>query len=442
MLRVIAISVILLSSLFMFSSSESVNAQAIHTLECGSIVGAEFAQKAEAHNYTLTVGAGDKFIVKAQPENEGSKIGMVIIGPTGLFLMNTGNYERPVTLPYLETPILSARGTYRIFVANAYLSKGGQLGDSDYGGIGAYTLSVACVLSDGTVVNPGDPAPPVRPQLTMVPVPMIDAQAVATIDCGDVWSAEFTRNAEVHNYALDMVAGNNAFFRVQVVPIGETLQARIAVITPLGDPLVDTGNYERPVTLPAIETPALSERGTYRIFVSNSYMDNHGRIADSDYGGIGTYTISISCLLSEDEPMINPGENLPIQQSFSGTGFPGLPAVDFSDTTLIPYNMGTPMASAITPDQTTVYGYSFDGASDDSINLNLMRLSGNLNLGIIVFFDNDQVIYQGSLITGDALDAQFTLPIDGQYTIGVFSVNLLTSSSPEATTFQIQANLQ
>lgn len=103
--------VFLLFSLFIAAyPSDIAQAQAVTTLQCGSIIGAEFTQKAELHNYTLTVGAGDKFLIRAQPANESSKIVMAIVGPTGLPLISTGNYGYPITLPYLETPLLSALG--------------------------------------------------------------------------------------------------------------------------------------------------------------------------------------------------------------------------------------------------------------------------------------------------------------------------------------------
>ena len=54
---------------------------------------------------------------------------------------------------------------------------------------------------------------------------------------------------------------------------------------------------------------------------------------------------------------------------------------------------------------------------------------------------NNEVVFQASLVTSESLSTRLTLPSAGQYTIGVFRIDLLPPASPEATAFQITGTL-
>jgi hypothetical protein len=86
-------------------------------------------------------------------------------------------------------------------------------------------------------------------------------------------------------------------------------------------------------------------------------------------------------------------------------------------------------------------GLTFDGNVGDTFALDFSKLSGNLNLGLVVLSANNEVVFQASLVTSDSLSTRLALPSAGQYTIGVFRIDLLPPANPEATAFQITGTL-
>ncbi|GIK64445.1 MAG: hypothetical protein BroJett018_22390 [Chloroflexota bacterium] len=99
------------------------------------------------------------------------------------------------------------------------------------------------------------------------------------------------------------------------------------------------------------------------------------------------------------------------------------------------------MGGAVTPSGGEILGFTFEASAGDTLDLSYTRLSGNLNLGVVVLVEDNKVVFQASLVTSQTLTTRFTLPIAGKYTIGVFRVDLLPPDAPEATAFQIQATL-
>jgi hypothetical protein len=61
----------------------------------------------------------------------------------------------------------------------------------------------------------------------------------------------------------------------------------------------------------------------------------------------------------------------------------------------------------------------------DTLDLSYTRVSGNMNLGLVVLSESNAVFFQASLVTSAALSTRFTLPAAGQYTIGVFRISLV-----------------
>ena len=198
--------------------------------------------------------------------------------------------------------------------------------------------------------------------------------------------------------------------------------------------LIDSGDRE--FQRPSVETGILSERGLYSIWVES--------------GGSGIYSLYVGCTL-RDGTVINPGDNVPEElppiqpptpyTSFSGIGFPGLNPVDFGNAFRVPFNLGHVNEGEIPPTGDTVLGYKFEATSGNVLELSYTRISGNLNLGLVVLSADNQVVFQTSLVTSDTLSTRFTLPITGEYTIGIFRIDLIPPSSPEPTAFQIQGTL-
>lgn len=256
-----------------------------------------------------------------------------------------------------------------------------------------------------------------------------------TVECGSIIEAEFTPGNTTHNYIISLVPGDVLTIRTEAV--GDLLNVNIGVRDPQNHSVGSSLNYGPTENL---TTPVLSARGNYTIQPFS--LNNHA----------GIYTLYIGCTL-RDGTVIEPGDipssaqstttqtNASVVPTFSGVGFPGLAPVDFATVARIPLTAGTPMTAAITPTGGEILGYTLELAAGDVIDLSFTRLSGNLNLGLVVLSANNEVAFQASLVTSQTLTTRFTLPSAGQYTIGVFRIDLLPPASPEATAFQIQATL-
>ncbi|MBZ0294906.1 MAG: hypothetical protein K8L99_20255 [Anaerolineae bacterium] len=265
-------------------------------------------------------------------------------------------------------------------------------------------------------------------------------EAPTPVACGDTITAEL-ENDEMAYYGLDLNAGNTMNLKLE--QIGNVNDIRFRVYD-RGDNNLITLNVEvagqagpgnawlhgaNELTL----TVPIS--GTYKIEV---YDRNNV---------VGTYTLYINCVKSGVE--IKAGEpppaeeadsdpNVSLPPAFSGVGFPGLPPVDFSNVARLPLPLDVAMSGAVTPTGGEIIGFTLDAEEGDVIDLNLTRLSGNLNLGLVMLSADNQVVFQASLIISDTLFTRLTIPSTEQYTIGVFRVDLLPPDAPQATAFQVQ----
>jgi hypothetical protein len=95
----------------------------------------------------------------------------------------------------------------------------------------------------------------------------------------------------------------------------------------------------------------------------------------------------------------------------------------------------------ITPGNSDITAFNFEANAGDVMQLDFNRLAGNLNLGLVILSANNEVVFQSSLVTSQTLSTRLTLPSAGQYTIGVFRIDLLPPANPEATAFQITGTL-
>ena len=80
-------------------------------------------------------------------------------------------------------------------------------------------------------------------------------------------------------------------------------------------------------------------------------------------------------------------------------------------------------------------------SAGDTLDLSYTRRSGNMNLGLVVLSENNEVFFQASLVTSESLSTTFTLPTAGTYTIGVFRISLVEPDAVEPTVFQLQGAL-
>ncbi len=278
----------------------------------------------------------------------------------------------------------------------------------------------------------------------------INAQSATALNCGDIIAAETNPNEVFHEYRLGVTAGTT--LNITVEPRGSTFNP--------GAVLLDSGASEFAQTNANIagvaevfdnlvvgsSNPLLRILGTRPQYTDYIYYSTR-----SDY--FGAYIVSLGCVL-ESGDVINPGDigqantgsnggntTISAPLSFSGIGFPGLGPVDFANAFQLPLALGMPVPGTIPPSGDAVLGLTFDANAGDMFALDFARLGGNLNLGLVVLSANNEVVFQASLVTLESLSARLTLPSAGQYTIGVFRIDLLPPAAPEATAFQITGTL-
>ena len=274
--------------------------------------------------------------------------------------------------------------------------------------------------------------------------PNIKGQGEREVECGDIIESEFYQNRETHTYILSMKPKES--FTVSIESTGEHLESRIKLYGPTGILLAESSGLKK---APSVESGILSARGTYNILVTNENL--------SSSGGVGVYTIYVGCKTINGT--INPGSSFqtkptpaplptPTPRSaipadapdFTGTGFPGLASVDFADAVTVPLLLDKEMIGVI-PLDNQILGFTLDAAAGDTLDLSYTRVSGNMNLGLVVLSENNKVFFQASLVTSESLATRFTLPEAGQYTIGVFRIRLVEPAAVEPTVFQVQGSL-
>jgi hypothetical protein len=307
----------------------------------------------------------------------------------------------------------------------------------------------------------------------VIPKANAQIQTAGNIQCGDIVEGEVIAGQSqkiqrlgvdkyVDDYMLEIPAGTR--INLTVDPLGGTFNTAFA--------LVDSGDNDILIVNDGVEGEAENLRD-FPLGSSNQILRvvgaMPGRTTSRELGAgyfygwdtfnsanagsyFGAYAIRIGCTM-RDGTVIEPGDTLPDSTGsgndtavvtapiFSGTGFPGLAPVDFANAFKLPLSLGTAMPGQIPPSGESVLGLTFDASAGDTFALDFARTSGNLNLGVVVLSANNEVVFQASLVTSQSLSTRLTLPSAGQYTIGVFRIDLLPPAAPEATQFQITGTL-
>lgn len=283
------------------------------------------------------------------------------------------------------------------------------------------------------------------------------AQTSRPAQCGDIIESEFTEDMQPQSYVVTMAPGD--VIEVSAVPLGDTLKVALGVYAPNGD-IIGLGGEDAygdgvwPSTNPVIQTGVLSARGDYTITAYNARIWGGGNLDDDYRSGIGVYTLYIGCTLRDgtqiapgDSPSAAPGGGTTgeattvVAAPFAGVGFPGLAAKDFSDGVTIPFIVDAPNAGAINPGFESVFGFTLDASTGDKFDLTFTRTGGNMNLGLAVLAPDNRIVYQASLVNAEYMNGRFTFPGDGQYTIGVWKIELMPPDTPENTAFQLTGTL-
>ncbi len=278
-------------------------------------------------------------------------------------------------------------------------------------------------------------------------VPLVSGQKVPTpLQCGQIIESEANQQYDEQKYSIILAPGDSV--DVSSETVGDYMRLSLILEAPTTGVVAASyrNSYLHGAGWPpqynsdtaSFETDTLSERGNYILTVR----------ANSP----GLYILFIGCQL-RDGTVIGPGDITTLQESAEAPvanihplsvptfGFAGLTPVDFASTVRLPVSTGAPITGGITPTGGEILGYLINGNKDDIAELQFTRLSGNLNLGLVVLSENNTLVFQASLITSSILTTQFTLPSTGEYTIGIFRVDLSPPDNPEPTGFQIQISL-
>lgn len=276
--------------------------------------------------------------------------------------------------------------------------------------------------------------------------------------CGAIIESEYFTQYDQHVYTVALEPGDR--LEVSVVHVGNQLASGIYVADPTNLSVVSSGGVRSlPIEpQPFVNTGVVSARGIYSVYIRNynSTNNSQGNIWASNplTGGTGIYTISFRCV-SRDGTFIEPGDAVVVPPNadtttdnngqtpsvFTGFGFPGLPPVDFSSAFRSSLPLGTDIVAEIPIGGDAILGYTFDGMAGQSLQLNFGRNSGNLNLGLVVLSANNEVAFQTSLINNNSLTTNFSLPSTGQYTIGIFRIELVPIDNPQPTNFRLNGIL-
>lgn len=260
------------------------------------------------------------------------------------------------------------------------------------------------------------------------------------IVCGAILEGEFTDSFQ-HTYTI-------------LLPAGTTLSVDVIDNDPQNDVRFFVFDYAGDLMLtPDGVLEGGQFNGAYSVAQELPYTDTFVIQVFDENDTSGRYTVGVGCVLP-DGTEINPGDTAlrinveqydaelaPDAPSFTGYGFPGLGAVNFAAAVTVPLVLGAPNTGSIAPDSGTIYAYTVSASAGDEIDLSFSRLSGNLNLGLAVIHEQNTVIFYSGLVSEGSLFMRFALPLDGDYTVGVYVPDLLPPDAPEPTVFQLQATL-
>lgn len=277
------------------------------------------------------------------------------------------------------------------------------------------------------------------------------------IACGDDLEGEFATAREERAYTLSADAGTSV--TVSVDAIANQPQMLVLVTDPSGfgiaisDGRMDAGQT---VFFPGelqtriqLTDLILSATGTYTLRVTNSSFRNfmfgtgkYKHFSSDDLGGIGLYSISVECIDRNGNPIPMPDDDTdltdgPVIQPPAATNL--IP--DFTALDPIPLPLGVAMGGAIMVDAGPVTAYTLDATEGQQLTLDVARINGALNLGVVLLSPSGEVLSLSSLFSANTMTVSTVLPASGQYRIGIFRFDALPHASTDVTSFLIHAAL-
>lgn len=273
------------------------------------------------------------------------------------------------------------------------------------------------------------------------------------LECGAIVEGELTADDPGTEYILMMGAGTQITLIVE--PLGDGFNPFLVLLDSGRSQVFQQNFTNGGIAEEIIDYTISSSNSILQVYGAerNSTSYNYSRVPNSAVGVYyGAYEISLDCTLRDGtripagstiDSVAPPANSAPVAvaPAFSGFGFPGLAPIDFSNVARLPIPAGIPMSGAVTANGSEILGYLFEANAGDTVEIAFKRLSGNLNLGLVVINANSDVIFQSSLVTTQSLTTQFTIPESGEYTAGILRIDLLPPASPEATAFQVSATV-
>jgi hypothetical protein len=275
--------------------------------------------------------------------------------------------------------------------------------------------------------------------LNVAPTTYSVAQSKVTqIKCGDIVEAELTKDNFELKFLMQVSPGTLLSGRVE--PVGDTLNLQVGIVD-ANNAILFGSNKTKAGQPELFEVKTSASNSILIVSADKDAQRTYDRYDGFYSGALGAFAIYLGCTL-RDGTVIKPGDSVTPGGNKNPpkaitNGFGGLAGVDFTDAITVSLQ---PSGSdgKLPANGNTVLGYTFSGKSGSATTLTFTRKSGNLNLGLVVLSSDNKVVYQASLVNTTTMSATFVLPSDGEYTIGVFKIDLLPPAAPEATSFQIQ----
>lgn len=277
------------------------------------------------------------------------------------------------------------------------------------------------------------------------------------LQCGDILESElFPSQSDdliFDEYVLDVSGGTT--IDLAVVPLGQNFNVGFVVqdaagtdlefhnlmIEGIAEELQDfvLGGSNQIIQIYGTKPSSVGEERWIHdrsVFFANVYA----------YAGhfLGAYQVSLGCTL-RDGTVIEPGvvlesitvtessdsptgvsgtleQTQPVKPEFSGFGFPGFDAVDFSAGIEIPIQLGQPQTAPIGGDIVALYTY--DATADSTATLSLSRVSGDIAVGVsVIQRDTNEIVFVGGMPSSNNLSVELMFPSDGTYVIGLFRMD-------------------
>ncbi|MEL6309990.1 MAG: hypothetical protein AAFQ52_17750, partial [Chloroflexota bacterium] len=110
-----------------------------------------------------------------------------------------------------------------------------------------------------------------------------------------------------------------------------------------------------------------------------------------------------------------------VQSIFSGFGFPGVLAVDFSEGIEIPLTLGQAQTVPLGGD---IALYTYGASAEEIVTLSVARVSGDISIGVTVInTETNEIIFLGGMPSSNNLSVELTFTSAGTYAVGLFRLD-------------------